>query len=327
MDRVLKHAISLGLPPMTAIQMMTINTAEHFGLSRDMGMIAPGRWADIVLASDLTGFQAEVVIAKGQVITENGKWTVDLPMAKQPSWALKSVHLARPVKAADFAIKVDSPAGSVTANVIGVIENQAPTRRLRCEVQPEEGEVKANIGRDLAKLALVQRHAGMSGITVGLVSGFGFTERCAVASTVAHDCHQMLVAGTDEADMALAVNTLADVGGGQVVVKDGRVIGLVELAVGGLMSVEKVDVVARKAAAVLDGFRACGCNLNNPNMQLSLLALVVIPELRISDKGLVDISKLEMVPVLENETVGKVSPHARAKPRNSRLKEAAKRAK
>src|SRR5512135_1015029 len=263
MDRVLRHAVSLGLNPMTAIQMMTINTAEHFGLSREMGMIAPGRWADVVLVKDLSDFRADLVVAKGQVIAENGKWKVDLPVVKQPAWALNSVHLKRRVTAADFVLKVDSPAQRLIANVIGVIENQAPTRRLTFDVQPQAGEVKVDMSRDLAKVALVQRHRGMSGITVGLVTGFGFTERCAVASTVAHDCHQMLVAGTDEADMAAAVNKLAEVGGGQVVVKNGRVIGLVELTIGGLMSTERANVVAKKAASLLAGFQACGCKLNN----------------------------------------------------------------
>jgi len=147
----------------------------------------------------------------------------------------------------------------------------------------------------------------MAGIAVGLVSGFGFTEECAVASTVAHDCHQLLVVGTDETDMALAANKLAEIGGGQIVVKNGRVIGLVELGIGGLMSTERMEVVAKKAASILAGFQACGCKLNSPNMQLAFLALVVIPELRISDKGLVDISKLEFVPVLQGEAGGSES--------------------
>ncbi len=326
MDRVLRHAISLGLQPMTAIQMMTINTAEHFGLSRGIGMIAPGRSADIVLVQDLNDFQADTVCARGVVIAENGKWKVELPVIKQPAWALNSVHLKRPVTAADFALKANGKSSRLTANVIGVIENQAPTRRLTFEVQPEDGEILADMKRDLAKIALVQRHSGMSGITVGLVSGFGFTEDCAVASTVAHDCHQLLVVGTDEADMAMAVNKLAEVGGGQVVVKNGRVIGLVELAIGGLMSTERADVVARKAASVLAGFQACGCRLNNPNMQLSLLALVVIPELRISDKGLVDISKLELVPVLQNEAPVREPRRTPAKSRGARAKSKSRRA-
>jgi adenine deaminase len=300
MDRVLRHAVALGLEPLVAIQMMTINTAEHFGLSREMGMIAPGRWADIVLATDLGDFRAELVIAKGEVIAANGQWKVQLPRSTPPAWVLNSVYLKHPVAAADFVLPAVGLSAKLVANVIGVIENQAPTKHLRIEVQPEGGEIRIDRSRDLAKIALVQRHKGMSGITVGLVTGFGLTEQCAVASTVAHDTHQLLVVGTDEADMAIAVNKLAAVGGGQVVVKNGTVIGLVELGIGGLMSTENVKTVAKKAETVLAGFRACGCNLNNPNMQLSLLALVVIPELRISDKGLVDVTDLRFVPVLQS---------------------------
>ncbi len=305
MDRVLRHAIDQGLKPMTAIQMMTINTAEHFGVSREMGMIAPGRWADVVLVKDLNQFKAELVIAKGQLIVESGKWKVSLPKFTYPSWATNSVHLKKRLKAEDF--KLPSPltplpqgeGQGVRANVIGVIENQAPTRHLTFDLQPINGEIKPDMKQDIAKIALVKRHKGMSGVMLGLVSGFGFTEKCAIASTVAHDSHHMIVVGTDEASMAVAGNSLASCGGGQVVVKDGKVIGKVELKIAGLMSAEKADVVARKAETILKGFRTCGCTLNNPNMQLSLLALVVIPELRISDMGLVDVMNFKFIPVLE----------------------------
>jgi adenine deaminase len=299
MDRVLRHAISEGLPPMTAIQMATINTADHFGLDRDIGMIAPGRWADLVLVQDLKRFVADLVVAKGRVVAENGLSKVQAPTFKYPAWAEKSVHLKRPLRPQDFVLKADEPSSRLWANVIGVIENQAPTRRLRLEVRAEHGEVRADIGRDLAKVAVVRRHKGMDGIAVGLVSGFGLSVKCAIASTVAHDCHHLIVVGTDDSEMAMAANELRRNGGGQVVVKEGRVIGMVELSIGGLMSKERVDVVARKAETVLAGFRACGCRLNNANMQLSLLALPVIPELRISDKGLVDVTKSELIPVFE----------------------------
>lgn len=298
MDRVLRHAIEQGLPPMTAIQMMTINTAEHFGVAKEMGMIAPGRWADVVIVEDLRDFHADLVIAKGQVIAEQGKWKVSLPKFSYPAWAVNSVHLKKNLTASDFKI-VTSYTSNVKANVIGVIENQAPTRHLTFDIQPQNGEIKPDIARDIAKIALVERHKGTGGVTVGLVSGFGFTEKCAVASTVAHDSHHMIVVGTDEASMAVAANSLARSGGGQVVVKDGKVIGKVELKIAGLMSTERAEAVARKAETILQGFRACGCRLNNPNMQLSLLALVVIPELRISDKGLVDVTQFKFIPVLE----------------------------
>ena len=152
---------------------------------------------------------------------------------------------------------------------------------------------------DVAKVALVERHKGTVGITLGLVSGFGFNRKCAIASTVAHDCHHMLVVGTDDACMAAAAQSLARSGGGQAVVIEGKVRAQVELPIAGLMSTERVDAVAKKAASVLEGFRACGCKLNNPNMQLSLLALPVIPELRISDLGLVDVTNFKFISVVE----------------------------
>ena len=306
MDRVLRHTIEQGVNPITAIQMMTINTAEHFGVSKEMGMIAPGRWADVVLVKDLMDFKADMVIAKGVVIAESGKWKIDLPKFTYPSWVTKSVHLKRKLNADDFKLQAPSPSGrgrgvreNLKANVIGVIENQAPTRHLTFDVRPKNGEIKVDIKSDLAKIALVERHKGTGGITMGLVSGFGFTAKCAIASTVAHDSHHMIIVGTDEESMAVAGNSLARSGGGQVVVKNGEIIGQVELKIAGLMSDEKADVVAKKAETILKGFRSCGCQLNNPNMQLSLLALVVIPELRISDKGLVDVTKFNFIQVLE----------------------------
>jgi adenine deaminase len=299
MDRVLRHAVEQGLSPLTAIQMMTINTAEHFGLSREMGMIAPGRWADVVLVQDLSDFRADMVIARGQVIAEHGEWKVKLPKFTYPSWATKSVNLKRRLKKEDFRLPVTVLDSKVTANVIGVIENQAPTRHLTMDLQPVDGEIKADLQRDIAKVALVERHRGTGGMTLGLVSGFGLKSKCAIGSTVAHDSHHLIVVGTDEESMAVAANSLARSGGGQVVVKEGKIIGQVELKIGGLVSHEKADVVADKVETVLEGFRACGCTLNNPNMQLSLLALVVIPELRISDKGLVDVTNFNFVPLVE----------------------------
>jgi adenine deaminase len=300
MDRVLKYAINSGLKPMTALQMMTVNTAEHFGLSREIGMIAPGRWADIVLTRNLRRFNADLVIARGAVIAEKGRLVVDLAAWKYPQWVTRSVRLKRALRPEDFALKANVADGSrLLAHVIGVIENQAPTRHLRLQVGVNNREVRPDLANDLAKVSLVERHRASGKVTVGLVSGFGFTERCAVATTVAHDSHHLIIVGTDEVDMALAGNKLAEVGGGQIVVKEGKVIGLVDLPIAGLMSTERVEQVARKADTVLEGFRSCGCALNNPNMQLSLLALVVIPELRISDKGLVDVSELDFVPALE----------------------------
>ena len=297
MDRVIRHAVAQGLPPLTAIQMATINTAEHFGVSREIGMIAPGRWADILIVPDLVDFRPEVVIVRGQVAAEHGKPLTDTPSITYPDWALRTVHLKRALNAADF--RLSGAKGRMTANVIGVVENQAPTRHLRLPVKARNGEIQCDAARDIVKVALVERHHGTGAVRVGLVQGFGFSEPCGLASTVAHDSHHVIVVGTDENDMAQAANRLAQTGGGQVVVRRGEIIGEVDLPIAGLVSNEPAELVARKAESVLAGFRACGCRLNNANMQLSLLALVVIPELRISDLGLVDVRRFQIIDVLE----------------------------
>lgn len=299
MDRALRHAINEGLAPMTAIQMATINTAEHFGVSREMGMIAPGRYGDVLLVKNLYDLKPDVVIAKGKEVVRHGEILIDLPKCNYPEWVVQSVHLKHSITAADFLLKFNN--GKVArVNVIGVIENQAPTKHLIMELPVINDEIKPDIEKDIAKVALLERHRPTGRIQVGLVSGFGFTTKCAVATTVAHDSHQMIVVGTDEEDMAFAANHLAEIEGGQVVVSGKKVLGEIKLPIGGLMSKESAQVVAHQAQTLLEGFKKCGCKLNNPNMQLSLLGLVVIPELRISDLGLVDVNRFDFIPVIES---------------------------
>jgi adenine deaminase len=298
MDRVVRHAIEEGLDPMTAIQMATLNTAEHFGVAQEMGQIAPGRYADILLVKDLDDFRVDSVISKGSLAVEGGEMRVDIPVFEYPEEVKHSVKLGKELTAADFIIHT-STQGEVMVHVIGIVENQAPTRHLKVSLPAVEGQLRPDLQGDLATVALVERHQGTGQVQLGLVQGFGFTSACAVGSTVAHDSHHMIIVGTDEAHMAQAANELGRVGGGQVVVRDGEVIALVELPIAGLMSNERAEIVAHKAEQVLEGFRACGCTINNPNMQLSLLALVVIPELRISDLGLVDVNTFELIPLIE----------------------------
>jgi adenine deaminase len=303
MDRVVRQAIIQGLAPITAIQMATINTAEHFGLGTEIGMIAPGRYADVLLINNLNEMDIQKVVARGKLVAEDGQVQIDIPAYEYPDWVKSSVHLGRSLKAEDFRLTYsgnnESQPEIVSANIIGVIENQATTRHLKLELPLESGEIKVDISKDVAKIALVERHQATGGVQVGLVNGFGFDVPCAVGTTVAHDSHHLIVVGTDEGNMVKAVEILAEMGGGQVVVRDGQVIGQVSLPIAGLMSNERAEVVAEQAASILEGFRACGCELNNPNMQLSLLALVVIPELRISDLGLVDVTKFEFIPVID----------------------------
>jgi len=299
MDRVIRHAIAEGLDAMLAIQMATLTPAEYFGVSREMGMIAPGRYADFLLVGDLKEMDIQAVYGKGILLAENGTITLPRPVIQYPDWATHSVNLPRELQPEDFHLSTRHN-GRVKVNVIGIIENQAPTRHIVMEVEAVDGEIRPDLGRDLAKVAVVERHQNTGRLQVGLVQGFGFTCPCGVATSMAHDSHQIIVAGTDERDMARAVNELKVMGGGQIVVKEGQVIGRVELPIAGLISNEPAEVLSRKAAGVLAGFRACGCEINNPNMQLSLLGLVVIPELRISDLGLVDVKEFQFIPVIQS---------------------------
>ena len=199
--------------------------------------------------------------------------------------------------AADFEIAAPEGANSVTANVIGVVENAAPTKALKRDMPVNDGKVESH--GDTCQIALVERHRATGGVTNALVSGFGYEGRMAMASTVAHDSHHMIVVGTDRDQMALAANRLAEVGGGVTLFKDGAELALVELPIAGLMSDSPAAEVAAKAQQLGAAMEACGCTLNNAYMQHSLLALVVIPELRISDLGLVDVRTFEFIPVLE----------------------------
>jgi len=274
MNRVVRHAIAQGLAPVTAIQMATLNTAQHFGLERELGSIAPGRRADLILSSDLTQLPIEMVLARGEVVAEQGKLAIDIPQAQYPDSAMHGV---------------DSSAGSATVRVIGVIENQAPTESLTRDVPVVDGLLEMNAEADVCQIALVERHQGTGAVVNAFVSGFGYSVPCAMASTVAHDAHHMIVVGTDRALMAQAANRLGEVGGGVALFTNEGEAAMVELPIAGLMSNERAEVVAEKAQRLVNAMKACGCELNNAYMQHSLLALVVIPQLRLSDVGLIDV--------------------------------------
>ncbi len=300
MNRVLRHAISCGCDPLIALQMATINTATHFGLERELGSIAPGRRADLVLTDDLTGLPINRVIARGVTVAEGGKVTVDCPHLDWPNFARKTVRLGKPLEDADFKIAAPDGANSVRAKVIGVVENQAPTKALVRDLEVADGVVQMDQANDVCQIALVERHRATGDVVNGLVSGFGYQGQMAIASTVAHDSHHMIVVGTSHEDMALAANRLGEVGGGVTVFRDGKELALVELPIAGLMSDAPAHKVAAKADALVAAMADCGCTLNNAYMQHSLLALVVIPELRISDLGLVDVTKFELTNLIEN---------------------------
>ncbi|WP_417475452.1 adenine deaminase [Leisingera sp.] len=297
MNRVVRHAIACGCDPVVALQMATINTATHFGLEREIGSITPGRRADVILTSDLRELPIEVVIARGQIVAESGSIKIDCPHLDWPASARGTVHLGHALTAKDFEVSAPEGANAVTANVIGVVENQAPTKALKAELPVIDGLVEGT--DEVCQIALVERHRATGGVTNAFVQGFGYEGKMAMASTVAHDSHHMIVVGTDREQMALAANRLAEVGGGITLFRDGQEQALVELPIAGLMSDSPATEVAAKAQALVEAMQASGCKLNNAYMQHSLLALVVIPELRISDLGLVDVRTFQKIPVIE----------------------------
>ncbi len=295
MDRVVRHAIAQGLKPVTAIQMATLNTAEHFKIERELGSITPGRRADFLIVSDLAELKIDAVFGRGRKLAEQGELIADIPAYAYPEAAKNTVNLLKPLTAQRFQIDAPKGADSVRARVIGVVENQAPTKALETDLAVQDGIVQMDRHNDICQIALVERHRATGGVTNAFVSGFGYTKDCAMASTVAHDSHHMIVVGTNHGDMARAANRLSEIGGGVVMISQGEELALVEMPIAGLMSDERAEIVAAKAEILTAAMREMGCTLNNAYMQHSLLGLVVIPELRISDVGLVDVRTFEKV--------------------------------
>ena len=293
MDRVVRHAIAEGLEPITAIQMATLNTATHFGLERELGSITPGRMADLIITSDLEMLPIETVVARGAVVAEDGQMLAAAPQFAYPESARNTVRLRRELREGDFDIAAPIGSGGTRVRVIGIVENQAPTRALEARLEVQDGLVQMAPERDICQVALVERHRATGHVTNGFVSGFGYDVPCALASTVAHDSHHMIVVGTSRTEMARAANRLAEVGGGVTLWREGEELALIELPIAGLMTDSPARHVANRAGRLMAAMRSCGCRLNNAFMQHSLLALVVIPELRISDKGIIDVRRFE----------------------------------
>jgi adenine deaminase len=299
MDCVLRHAIACGCDPLVALQMCTINTATHFGLERELGSIAPGRRADLILTSSLTDLPIERVMALGEWVAEAGTLTAPCPHIAWPDATRATVNMARDLAESDFDIPAPDGASEITARVIGIVENQAPTKALTRTLPVRDGRVATEGHPDTCQIALVERHRATGAVTNALVSGFGYDRPMAMASTVAHDSHHMIVVGTCRDHMAKAANHLRALGGGVTLFAGGAERATVPLPIAGLMSDSPAAEVAAQADRLMQAMRDAGCTLNNAYMQHSLLALVVIPELRISDMGLVDVTKFELTDLIE----------------------------
>lgn len=297
MDFVIRHAITQGVPPITAIQMATINTAERFGISNDVGMIAPGRFADmVILEGTLAEVDVKTTIAAGDVVAENGEVSVEISTYPLSEKATHSVHITEEFKADDFSIGGDSKQSEALVRAIEITENQVGTREQHVTLPCRNGELKLNEG--FCYISVIERHGMYGDKGQGILKGVGFTKPAAIASTVSHDSHNLMVIGNDENKMAEAANRVVQMQGGVVVVTDAGETSF-PLSVAGLMSNAPYEEVAEGSRAISEALRAAGCTMNYAFMTLSLLALVVIPEIRLSDQGLVRItdSGFEKVPL------------------------------
>ncbi|MBO3800213.1 MAG: adenine deaminase [Candidatus Brockarchaeota archaeon] len=285
-DHVVRRVIEEGVDPIKAIQMATLNTAEHFKVDFDIGSLAPGRIADILILNNLEKIEIEKVIANGMVVAENYRILIEVPDYHYPENVRKTVRLHKKLDENDFKIRVEGE-GRFKVRAIEVFEDKTLTKSTTVGIESKKGFLEADPEKDLSKVAVVERHKASGNIGLGFVKGFGF-KNGAVASTVAHDSHNLLIVGTNDRDMAYAGNVLSEVGGGMVAVKNNTIMALVELPIAGLMSDRPVEEVAEKVDRLLEAFKQLGCRLKRPFMTMSLLALPVMPELRITDKGLID---------------------------------------
>jgi adenine deaminase len=288
MDHIVRRAIEEGVNPITALQMATINVAQCFEMSRDLGSVSPGKWADILLISDLTKVKVDKVLINGELVAENRKMLVDIPGGNYHDAVKNSVRLAKKLEASDFVIEAPKPgSNSVKAHVMEIIEAKVGTYKRECMMPVKDGIVLNDPDQDIIKTAVIERHKATGTMGRGFVKGFHLKEG-AVASTVAHDSHNLLIVGTNDEDMALAGNTLAEVGGGMVAVKNGKVIALLPLPIAGLMSEEPARAIAEKVHLLDVAWKELGCSLVSPFMTMALIALAVLPEIRLTNRGLVD---------------------------------------
>jgi adenine deaminase len=283
MNAVVRRAVEVGISPEDALVMATVNAATWHGL-RELGAIAPGFQADILLLPDLESFEPELVLKRGAPVA-------DFPRAEVPEWVKHTVRV-QPTASNDFQI----PWQGGPARVIALVEGQIVTEEAEEELRVEDGFAVADPERDLAKIAVVERHLGTGRIGLGFVRGFGL-KRGAMATTIAHDAHNIVVVGVDDGDMARAVQRLAEMGGGLVVIADRGVQAELPLPVAGIVSDAPYEEVVEASEACLAAARELGCEFPAPFQTLSFLALSVIPKLKITDRGLIDVDEFEVVPL------------------------------
>ncbi len=287
-DNNVRVAIDAGLDPITAIRMATLNATEAFGL-RDRGAIAPGRRADLVVTSSLENFHAAQVFVGGQLVAKNGTVAGNWP---EPTVQANGVQNTIHVNVEALSLRI--PAQGTQLRAIGIIPNQLITEVRIMPARIVKGAAVSDPETDLLKLAVIERHGRTGNVGLGFVHGLGL-KRGAIAGSVGHDCHNLTVAGASDADMLTAVRAVKDMGGGLVAVLDGAVLGSVPLPIAGLMSDQSVQTVRAQMNALLTCVKELGSPLHDPFMYLGFLALEVIPKLKLTDQGLVDVDQFDFV--------------------------------
>ncbi|MDC7222135.1 MAG: adenine deaminase C-terminal domain-containing protein [Spirochaetales bacterium] len=294
--RVLREAVRLGLPPLKAVQMVTINAAQLLGLDRWIGSLASGRAADMFITDNLADFKVDEVFTAGELRARKGRLTEDLPQTEYPAWALQSVHLESPAPE-DFAVA--APKGKegkpVGVRVMELIPGMVFTKESSALLVPEEGIISPDPDLDLSQLTLFYRHekpvAPEHRRSHAFVSGLKLAPGTAYASTVSHDCHNLLVLGTDRDAMARAAEALIETGGGLAVVSGGKLTARMALPFAGLMSLQSAEQAAVELEKVEKALKEAGCPHDSAEMTISLLGLVVLPELHLSNRGLVQLKE------------------------------------
>ena len=295
MDHILRRAIAEGVNPITAIQMVTINCAQCFQTDHEIGSITPGKCADIVFMKNLADVSVTRVIINGEVVSEGNDMAVELEDYAYPDWVTNSIHIKDTITPESFDINADGD--EVQAHVIEVASGSVATKKSVVALRPASGKLQPCLERDILKAAVFERHHKTGTVGFGFVKGFGI-KAGAMASTVAHDAHNMLVIGANDEDMALAANTLINQGGGMAVVKNGEVLGCVPLPIAGLMNSKPALEMADKVEQLEAAWEQIGCTMVSPFMTMALIPLACIPEIRLTNRGLVDCVDFTFVPLI-----------------------------
>jgi len=291
MNAVIKKAIRLGMDPLTAIRMCTINPAEHYRLE-ELGAVAPGKIADLVVIDNFKNFNVEMVFKNGELAAKNGRLLPQVISSMRPSEALRGSINIQWLKPDYFQIQ----AKKGRCRVIGLVPGQLITREELHKPRVVRGRVVTDTDRDLLKLVVVERHHASPNIGIGLVRGFGL-KKGAIASSVAHDAHNIIAVGTNDADIMEAVIKIRKFQGGFTAVVDKKLVGSLALPVAGLISMKPVHEVKDELNELITVAKEMGCSLDDPFMALSFLALPVIPDIKLTDKGLVDVNSQKIIPL------------------------------